>query len=242
MHRGRVQLKPAINLFDTFSEYAFAVRTLCDTLLITQDDLVVFPYFSAIDTDEKHGYIKYIRKIPIHIDIPAEMAPRGGLPYVRVMSARPPESEDPSSPNYDSLSGLVEYELVSANRYGGKPPQRIKFFEWRGSREYYPISSWCYFVHRKDYFEFVKSLLRYQRELKYTIKAPILPPSALKEIYENTIEFLQRGHRKREQYRAHNIPYKRGLLFCGPPGCVTENTKIKVRKISEEGEHEIYIV
>lgn len=99
------------------------------------------------------------------------------------------------------------------------PQKRITYWEWRGSREYYPISSWCFFVRKTDYFEFVKGILRIQRKVQAEAVVPILPSAMLKEIYENTIEFLQRGHKKREEYRLYNIPYKRGLLLCGPAGC-----------------------
>lgn len=67
---GSLELRPAINVFDTFSEYAYAVKSLCDYLKVGQDDLITFPYIHALDTDEKQEHLRYKRRIPVYMHLP----------------------------------------------------------------------------------------------------------------------------------------------------------------------------
>jgi len=57
-----LDMRPAINLFDTFSEYAYAVKALCDDLDISQEELVVFPYIQSLGTNDNEK-IRYVRKL-----------------------------------------------------------------------------------------------------------------------------------------------------------------------------------
>lgn len=232
-----LDMRSSVNVFDAFAEYAFAIRSLCNDLNVGQDDLTVFPFFEALDPEGKK-YIKTVRMIPIRIDIPEAMSPKQGEPYILIKPSRTPDDDNIG---FKTPHGLVEYELTSFYNFGGTH-RKIKFWGWHGSREYYPVDSLCFFVLRKDYGEFMRSAIRHQQTIHQIIQPPILPHAMLDEIYKNTIGFLRGIRTKQSEYQKYKISCKRGLLFCGPPGCVLGDTKIKVRKISDEGKHELYIV
>lgn len=56
------------------------------------------------------------------------------------------------------------------------------------------------------------------------------------------IEEIKLWHKSRDWYHEKGIPWKRGYLCYGPPGCVLPETKIRIRKKSDEGKHEIFVV
>ncbi len=45
----------------------------------------------------------------------------------------------------------------------------------------------------------------------------------------------------KEDAREFGLPAPKGILICGIPGCVLGNTKIRIKKVSDEGEHQIFV-
>ncbi len=45
----------------------------------------------------------------------------------------------------------------------------------------------------------------------------------------------------KEDARDFGIPAPKGMLICGIPGCVLGNTKIRIKKVSDEGDHKIFV-
>lgn len=223
MNRYRdLHIEKMIHNFDPFAEYAYAVKTICDKYALSQDDLLVFSYMDVMAEEGFKKHRKKITRFPINLDIPNELAPIKGGNYIRILGHDINGSSDTEIGGYNA-AGITELQLISPYTYktstGDKKADPITVWEWRGSREYYPISPWCYFIHRKDHFEFCKAVQRITRSGIKKIKPPVLAGNMLREIYDNSIGFLIRGHNKKELYNKYNIAYKRGLLLVGPPGC-----------------------
>lgn len=209
-----------IDGFDVVSEYAHTIKTLCDEYQLNQDDLLVFPYIDTLDEDDyesAHKNIKQIKKIPVFLTIPQKLTPKLGQSRLRLQKTAAPERNDSEGPTPRDNRGITEFELRSPYTYNGVT-KKIRYWQWVGFRDYYPLGNWCYFIEKKDYFEFAKAIFRLQRKT-IEVETPILRPDVLRDIYDNSIGFLKRGAENQQQYKDHRIAYKRGILLAGNPGC-----------------------
>lgn len=70
--------------------------------------------------------------------------------------------------------------------------------------------------------------------------------SALNDLYykDNVKEAIKEAFLWRdseEWFKERGVPWKRGFLLSGPPGCVTAKTKIRIRKKSNKGKHKVHV-
>ena len=89
----------------------------------------------------------------------------------------------------------------------------IKFDAWVYNISRQKSNMWV-IVNKKHYFTFER-MRKHQVKVK-VFDNPILDGDALRDIKSNTIDFLSEY---KDDFKLHNIPMKRGLLFCGRPGC-----------------------
>ena len=203
-------MKSFFDSTEATAEYAAAIKSICDREEISQDDLVFYPYIRFIQ-DGMCPNIKWTKRIPVKCEIPESCAPKKGSPHLLFQLDRAPQDTD--SGRGVNL-GLTEGEITTPYSYKDQKPKKIKFWRFYGMRDYYPAGNWVFIVQKKDFFDFAKSLLRLQKKNK-KIETPILSNTLLTEIYDNTIGFLARD---KSIYNKYNIPFKRGVLMCGPPG------------------------
>jgi hypothetical protein len=103
---------------------------------------------------------------------------------------------------------------------------------------------------------FTKSIVKFRKFHIPTIlkeKQQIIRKRGILEYYEPNVDMsnvgglknLVRWLEKRKlafasDAEAYGLRQPRGLLFCGPPGCVLGNVKIRIKKILNKGKHNIY--
>lgn len=103
---------------------------------------------------------------------------------------------------------------------------------------------------------YARSLVKHQRFVINSIlneKKQIIRKSGILEYRDPTVTFDEIGgldtlkdwlYMRRlsfsEEARKFGLPMPKGVLLIGVPGCVLANTKIRVKKISNEGKHVIY--
>jgi len=225
-----------INTDETL-EVACIIKAICDEYDVNSDDLVTLP--TADELINLNNKTRFKRRISVKIPIPFELAPKSqkSETYLNLCKGRPIENDDYHETTMDKLgTGLGEFEIQEDD-------QKIQFWAWNGTGDYYITGGRdAYFVRKQDLFSFIRTLKRWEKNESKKIDTPILPTEMLVEIYNNTVGFLIKGKEKKEQYSKYKIPYKRGVLLCGRPGCVTGDTKIKIRKKSNKGTHKIYDV
>jgi AAA+ superfamily predicted ATPase len=200
------------------AEFAGVLKAICDQYKIPQENIVVFKTNNSEIPFEFHNKVKLKRSIPIPIPVPEEVSPHsinknhqislnlvGGVFdkfYVR------------GFPSTFQIRGLGEFELQA-----GRP---IRFWRWNGRSQldYVIHDNGAYFIEKKNLYSFRKTLLRWDKILQKSknVPPPILLDEMLTEIYKNSIDFLIKGKTNKAKYDQYNIPYKRGILLCGPPG------------------------
>lgn len=197
-------------------ELACVVREICQRSKIKPPNLRILP---AIDhllcTTEK---VRFKKRIPLKIPIPPQLAPLGSESCLLVSRERCIDKLYADYHGEDSSIGKLEHglgEFVLIH-----PTRNIRFWVWRGSLDYYLIgTNNAYFLHKKDVYLFTSFFKQLKAQGHPEIEPPILPSKMLDEIYRNSIGFLLKGQTGREQYQKHRIPYKRGILLSGRPGC-----------------------
>jgi hypothetical protein len=235
-----------LGVFDihyTEAVFAYAVKALCDEHDFSQSDLCMCRFSSALKINFNKGPqdIRHVRRIPVAIDLPRNMLPKKDEGVGKIVVQTQAALHD-TSPYERYDVGLREFLIFDPNQRNLPQSQRdsVRFWHWNGEDEH-PLA-FCIFVERKNLFRFRKYAKRIEKQSATILEPPILPRGMLTEIYKNTVGFLVEGKTQKTKYDEYNIPYKRGVLLCGKPGCVTGDTKIRIRKKSNEGTHQIYDV
>lgn len=221
-------------------EFAAAIKTVCDESKIPVDDLrLVPPMARKLMANNK---IRFKRAIPVRIPIHRSLAPKSQRidPHLVMSKLRVITSDYPMPAREGQISklqyGVAEFELLL-------PKRRLRFWGWQGHGHNYFLSTWSmYFIHKDDVLDFTRFFKKLERETRVTVDPPILANEMLDSIYKNSIGFLLRGKENQAVYQKYRIPYKRGILLSGRPGCVTGKTKIRIRKKSDRGTHRIHDV
>jgi hypothetical protein len=166
--------------------------------------------------------IFFTKRLTIKVPLPPEIAPKSMAkdPHLRLSLIRGASSVSPYSMTSDTSQlgrlgiGLGEFELRLSKK------RKIRFWIWNGAQDYYMFGgSNIYFIHKKDVLALTFYIKRHQKNCKQEATMPILPNEMLAEIYKNTVGFLLKGRDMQNQYKKYRIPYKRGVLLSGPPGC-----------------------
>ncbi len=194
---------------DLLAEYSYAIKALCDTYKFSQDDISTlkwtFEHFPIL-----LQYVKRIKNIPVKMDIPSQMSPINGEQAVTIDLKRTPNNPD-FGPAAEEFFGMRECHLKTDT-------DSVRFWHWKGFRDYYPLGSSVLFVEKKDLRRFYRAIIILSRRKVESVH-PVLPKGMLEEIYKNSIGFLLRREDDKDVYKKFKIPYKRGILLCGKPGC-----------------------
>lgn len=194
------------------AEMFCVMKCLCDTINLSPEDIAVLPYIDTLEAIEYKSFKKTIRTIDVKQDLPEEIGSKKSSIFLFGM--KPAIKSDPHAAEYRKFGvALVEFQITSPDK-----KRSVTYWRWIGERDDYPLGSWLYFVRNKDLFKFYRIILEFQRK-PVEIEEPVLPAGMLHHIYENTIGFILRGHEKKEQYQKYHIPFRRGILLVGLPGC-----------------------
>lgn len=231
-----------INTDETL-EFACAIKTICDEYDIDPEVLRIFP--PAHHVLSLSNQIRFKKRLVVKIPLTTRNAPKklSTDPHLRLSSLRTVAPDAYSfAPTNDASqigrlgTGLGEFELTKGDR-------KIRFWIWNGAQDFYIFGgSSAYFVHKDDVLALTFFIKRAQHQNRLPVDMPILPSEMITEIYKNSVGFLLKGRDMQEKYKKHRIPYKRGVLLSGKPGCVTGDTKIRIRKKSNKGTHKIHDV
>lgn len=243
---------------DTSSaHFAAAIKAICDTHHISQDNLAIMDCVSILE--DLPDVVKFKQRIEVKLFVEQEYAPVHGKPYIPLKLTRSFKDEKQKYRNnsYSGTNSAIQrleiglglFELPSIihqKRTYGIPhiESPIRFWVWMGDQDVYILGDrqFC-LVEKPNVFSFLRGIRSLTKDAHaQSAKPPILPQEMINEIYDNSIHFLLKGRAKREEYAKYEIPYKRGIMFSGNPGCVLGNTKIRIRKKSSEGTHKIYDV
>lgn len=126
----------------------------------------------------------------------------------------------PISTEADRAIGLCEFIIWHPDENNKHPNERdvVKFWQWCEIDDFEQSGLVC-FVRKNDLKKFYKITIALRRESNKKIKPPILSKKTLVEIYDNSVGFLLKSRSSRKIYDEFNIPFKRGVLLCGKPGC-----------------------
>ena len=203
---GRI---PSLCNEDTTTEYAMIIKAICDYHQINPKDLAQLTYTYVPWDTRNENRIRHIRQIPYKVFIPEVLAPntrdKSEEPSLDLTVYPNPTLEDP----YDA--GIQEYEIQTHK-------DKIRLWRWRGFRNTYPVGNYIEIVEKHNLKKLYRYLIEGQRDIPFTLQ-PVFEPDKLKDIYDNSIGFLERGKLKLKTYREHNISCKRGILLAGDPGC-----------------------
>lgn len=196
------------NFGSEFSEVAYVFKTIREQLT-KDEELVIMSYHSTVvyDVFSDLSIAHHVRNIPIRFHLPEQMMTTANMAKVEFA----PCIDGDSRSDRRNL-GLTEWNIRTLNG-------TITAWKWRGILDVYPIGNSVVILRKKDLKTFYRLLLSYRRGRELEITPPVLPQGVLNEIYINTIGFLSRAKGRRDLYKKHNIPYKRGILLAGNPGC-----------------------
>lgn len=227
---------------DETLEFACVIKTICDEYDINPEALRIFP--PADHVLSFSNQIRFKKRIVVKIPLPSVIAPKKFYtnPHLRLITLRTvaPDAHSLYTSMKDNSQlgrlglGLGEFELTKDSR-------NIRFWVWNGAQDYYMFGGQSsYFIHKDDVLALTFFIKRAQRQNRRPVDTPILPSEMIAEIYKNSVGFLLKGRDMQEKYKKYRIPCKRGVLLSGRPGCVTGNTKIRIRKKSGKGTHKIH--
>jgi intein/homing endonuclease len=201
--------------------FAYAVKALCDEYDFSQDDLCMCRFSASLKlTNSKETRdVKHIRRIPVAIDMPMGMLPKKDQGKGKLIVQTQAALHDGSW--YDRYDvGLREYVIFNPDQRNRPQRERdsVRFWHWNGEFDDHPLS-FSIFVEKRNLFSLRKFARKIEKHSATNLEPPVLPRGMLTDIYKNTIGFLVDGKEKKAQYDKYNIPYKRGALLCGKPGC-----------------------
>ena len=222
--------------------YAYAIKALCDDLEFSQSDLCLCRLSVSVSVPlvgKSSKNVRHVRRIPVTIDMPPEMLPKKDQKSGKLIVQTQAVLHD-SSPYERYDIGLREFVIFDPNQQDRPMKERdsVRFWHWNSEIVDHPLG-FVLIVENKNLFRLRKYARSIEKHSATALSPPVLPRGMLTEIYKNTVGFLLDGKAKKEQYDEYNIPYKRGVLLCGTPGCVTGDTKIRIRKKLNKGTHEL---
>ena len=214
---------------DQTVEFALIVKAVCDEYGFSQADLAQLGHVPILWYPSHFRKIKFVKQIPVKMLVPYELAPKKNAdaddPWIRI-------DFDPN-PTLSSFEyGLNEYSVQTNS---GK----LRFWRSQTYRDFGPLGNIIHFVERKNLKKFYHMLKEWEEVLAHP---PIMEPGKLKDIYINSIGFLEKGEAKKEEYKKYNIPCKRGILFSGAPGCGKTMTCKWLRALCSEKKLESRVV
>lgn len=167
--------------------------------------------------------VRFVKSVPL--DLPFDFP-------VPISWQRMPRSAKHLSKHvgFSRPEGLVEYELRCKN-------DRIRFWAHSPTFGYCHFDDHCqiYFIEAKNLKKFYRANIVLSRHTGNSKSIdPILPEGMLKEIYDNSIGFLERNNERKTLYKEYQIPYKRGILLCGDPGNGKTTVCKWMRSLAEE--------
>lgn len=228
---------------DQTAEFVYIVQALCDAYGFKQEDLAQFGHIITIWRDQHRDKVRFTKQIPFYMLVPPEMSKpvrsHGKIPprvpvrrsnFTRVRIDSDPNPSMPDAREY----GLHEYSLKTKSG-------TIRFWRCMTYRDYGPIGQILHFVEKKNLKKFYRAILQFDRDI-VIVPPPVMEKGKLRDIYNNSIGFLEEGEKNQELHEKYDIPCKRGILLAGKPGCVLGDTIIRVRKKSKKGTHKVYDV
>lgn len=218
---------------DETLEFACVIKTVCDEYKIHPEDLRIFP--PADHVLAHSSQIRFTKRLVIKIPLPEIISPKLDTSHqLRICSLRNTVFDNPYSLTSDNSqigrlgTGLGEFELRLKNR-------TIQFWVWNGAQDYYLFGGGsAYLIRKEDVLALTFYIKRAQRQSKSVADIPILPSEMLSEIYKNSVGFLLKGRDMQDQYKKYRIPYKRGILLSGRPGCGKTMTCRWLRELCEQ--------
>ncbi len=201
------------------TEYSFAIKTICDHLDVTQDELAYFKMLNTLVEAEVEGkFARASKPISMAFTMPAHMLPKKQQDNKLFLNFKP----SPSDGRYDRANvGIFECRLFDPDDESKaiQDKKHIKYWRWNSERDYATLN-WVVCIKKQDIKKFYKFLIKIENEqfIKEAVP-PILQSGMIAEIYKNTIGFLERGKELADKYKEYSIPFKRGILLCGKPGC-----------------------
>lgn len=175
------------------NEMFAVIRTLQQVCGVDPKDLVFFYDLDAMKDSEVSKLIRFQRRLPFRFG-------------------------DGSGGTIDLLqlgdSSREKLRVGLQEMYVDTPKGRKPLWFWISNRTDCIFES-CNIARREDYVEIYRTLMRKYRRKEPKIQTPILPKQLLNRLYKNSIAFLERD---REVYKAHDIPFRKGMLLSGLPG------------------------
>jgi hypothetical protein len=189
------------------AELAFAIKSLCDQYGFDPANLVFVTDFYLHKTGIEKGKIKKRGQIPYSMALPPQMKPNNAETSTLHVSRI-----GQTDTNRFGNIGLKEYAITHKEK-------SIPYWKWTSFFGGSIFGNGITIVLRKDLASFYRAVISLRKlEFKST-RPPILPKGMLEDIYDNSIKFLCDINKKKTEYDKYHIPYKRGILFSGRPGC-----------------------
>jgi hypothetical protein len=125
---------------------------------------------------------------------------------------------------------------ICVNNYG---PREISYRLYAPTKYDTMLKDWFAYGKEHSFYKGKKidADLRFLKIKDVSWDDIILPIKTIKVIKSNISELFD----MQDLLALNDIPLKSGVILAGPPGCVLGSTKIKIRKVSEEGKHEIHV-
>lgn len=135
----------------------------------------------------------------------------------------------------NNSSTSKEKLCVSINKYG---PREIVYRVYAPLGKDGLLQQWIKYAHANNMYKGKKIDADCQfLKLKDVTWGDLILPKKTQALIRSRVNEM---FDLKEYLDANDIPLKGGVILAGPPGCVLAGTKIKVKKVSEEGKHTIH--